>query len=392
MIPFASSKRMRAAFTLVELLVVIAIIGILVALLLPAVQAAREAARRTQCTNQLKQFGLALHNHHDTFKLLPGGSALPSIWDNGNLRYWSDGEQVEWTWVTSIMPFIEEQTLKDSFHMTYGNGDCWPNSTGIPSGASFANVDLVDKRAFPSLLCPSDPIAARPIKIRLTNPQGGEIMGSDVNPPSAPGVSYVVSMGPTIPDFCMYPRESNNINTEENNSASETRRVCMGRAMGSQPSGGAAAPCMGGKAGSASGCVAAADKFGGVGMFNRNPNGKAFRKVSDGLSKTFMGGETLSMHNNRNCAYCTNFLMASTNTPINEKHKWDDPDLIDMSDGFGEPGYAFTSGFKSDHPGGANMLLGDASVHFVNESIDYFSWNEYGTIAGQEAPDYIVGN
>jgi prepilin-type N-terminal cleavage/methylation domain-containing protein len=91
----------RSGFTLVELLVVIAIIGVLVALLLPAVQAARESARRMQCQNNLKQMGIAVHNHHDVFKTIP------------NSRY-----DDRYTWVVDLMPFIEQKTLFDQWNLS----------------------------------------------------------------------------------------------------------------------------------------------------------------------------------------------------------------------------------------------------------------------------------
>jgi prepilin-type N-terminal cleavage/methylation domain-containing protein len=93
----------RIAFTLVELLVVIAIIGVLIALLLPAVQAAREAARRMQCSNHLKQIGIALHNYNDTCKDLPFASANSSI---------NDGDwRSHRSWAVALFPFMEQQPL-----------------------------------------------------------------------------------------------------------------------------------------------------------------------------------------------------------------------------------------------------------------------------------------
>ena len=100
-----ASKR---GFTLVELLVVIAIIGVLIALLLPAVQQAREAARRSQCSNNLKQIGLAMHNYHDTF------GSFPSAWIQvGSSRYHA--------WSALILPFMEQGNIHDKLSPDFGN-------------------------------------------------------------------------------------------------------------------------------------------------------------------------------------------------------------------------------------------------------------------------------
>jgi prepilin-type N-terminal cleavage/methylation domain-containing protein len=123
----------RGAFTLVELLVVIAIIGILVALLLPAVQAAREAARRMSCGNNLKQVGLALHNYHDVNKMFPpGGITLGRCCGTPSYS----------TWTIAILPFLENQNLYDRYHQHLFNED--------PLNA------FVREQILPVYICPSD--------------------------------------------------------------------------------------------------------------------------------------------------------------------------------------------------------------------------------------------
>ena len=112
----AAARTNRAGFTLVELLVVIAIIGVLVALLLPAVQSAREAARRMQCTNNLKQIGLAAHNIHDNVGRFPSGHKVTAATNGNNPVYFSN-------WAIQLLPYMEQQNLFARYDDTVPNID-----------------------------------------------------------------------------------------------------------------------------------------------------------------------------------------------------------------------------------------------------------------------------
>ncbi|MDR3110009.1 MAG: DUF1559 domain-containing protein [Planctomycetaceae bacterium] len=140
-------------FTLVELLVVIAIIGVLISLLLPAVQAAREAARRMQCTNNLKQIGIGLHNYHDTLNTLPPG-AVGKVYEIGgivNAKNVGDEAGAGWGTAALILPFIEQNGIYDAVGVS-----------SITIERSFQNVvlpgskDILVNSKIPNYLCPSD--------------------------------------------------------------------------------------------------------------------------------------------------------------------------------------------------------------------------------------------
>lgn len=148
----------KSGFTLIELLVVIAIIAVLIALLLPAVQQARESARRTQCKNHLKQLGLAMHDYHDSRLVFPPGqfnyvgADLPAV--PGGSGYYGAARSC---WMQQILPFLDQVPLHKQLKAAF-NGTNWIGS--------YPGHEVV----IPSLLCPSDPVTAKILTYGSSDP------------------------------------------------------------------------------------------------------------------------------------------------------------------------------------------------------------------------------
>ncbi len=190
-------------FTLVELLVVIAIIGILIALLLPAVQAAREAARRMQCTNHLKQLGLAYHNYLDAYKKFPSArSYVGSGIDQYAYDYLGTRASGPWSNIVTLLPFFEQQAAYDQI-VAHTNDENYrltvPWSDAVDRGGNFFPV-LGTKIA--TIICPSDPWGGQPStdthQLGATNYmtcRGDGLWNNERNPMDEGGVAKVGSRG-----------------------------------------------------------------------------------------------------------------------------------------------------------------------------------------------------
>ncbi len=195
-------------FTLVELLVVIAIIGILVALLLPAIQAAREAARRSQCANNFKQAALALHNYHDTYNQLPppgvrwgrltGGGFGPNSTSNAH------------SWVVSTLPFLELQGLSDLFWAgthELPNYGVWYRIRDARSGHPSMWEAL--QSSLPTMVCPSDGGRKEPCKLDSGSEPGMSRINIAVNAGAGNAFSWGNQSTPGLrsPFSYNYPRD-----------------------------------------------------------------------------------------------------------------------------------------------------------------------------------------
>jgi prepilin-type N-terminal cleavage/methylation domain-containing protein/prepilin-type processing-associated H-X9-DG protein len=290
-------------FTLVELLVVIAIIGILIALLLPAIQAAREAARRTQCTNHLKQIGLALQSYHNAMGKLPAGSMYNHV-PHG-------------TWAIFLLPYAENMAAYKLFHLNKVLSDP-ENLQAVTTPINF-------------FACPSDPGSRYPIMNNRCD------LRSD-DPPVAHGGWYLGSVGPTAPNRCYFCPEE------------DPSFCCQGGSFGVDD------------------C--------GVGAFQQWPRGFKFKEFKDGLSNTFLVGECIPSQSIHATIFSETVPLSSTEIPINTMEGKGQPQDHDH-----QPIYN-CQGFKSMHPGGVNFVMGDGSVHFIGEFIDYLTYNALGSRAG----------
>jgi prepilin-type N-terminal cleavage/methylation domain-containing protein len=317
------ATRCRAGFTLVELLVVIAIIGLLVALLLPAIQAARESGRRMQCGSHLKQLGIALQNYHDTNKSFP--SACRSHQTNPG---WVWGH----TWIVAILPFCEQRPLHDQLDLIGNPHTGLIYQTAGPPAVTYNtyNGKLVAGVPLPFLFCPSSPVDEFVMRGTIVpGPQGA----------AAP--AYTATTGAV----------------DHSTAVNKDSQPNPHRARGIQSCGGVLLPY----------------------TFTR------LRDVLDGTSMTVILGEQSDWCYDPSGGkhYCRSdyghsFMMGTTpESYISSEDRWFNTTTVRYgvnhkawnSTGVGEDYYACNRPIQSAHPGGAYVVLSDGAVRFLNASL-----------------------
>jgi prepilin-type N-terminal cleavage/methylation domain-containing protein len=331
-------SRRRWGFTLVELLVVIAIIGVLVALLLPAVQAAREAARRSQCSNNLKQLVLAAHNFHDVFLTLPRNGSEPHLRDSHNRGPDSQGTGCcgvaapRWSWIARVLPYIEQENLARQ-------GDIPVSRINLNT-----NTRAVIATDLKVTTCPSDTTSPR---VRTNSANAGGL-------PAAVTSYKGVSGGNWGTDFFGVTNDTN-FSTPYRNPIPGTPAQQNGLEKGD-------------------------------GIFWRaDIRGKMpFANILDATSNTYMIGEDIGAYIRWNEWALPNGAAGTCAIPPNTGNKIGDPDL-----GFDTTAktnrWPTRYSFRSHHPGGLQFAIADGSVRFVSDTIPLQIYRALATRAGGEA-------
>jgi prepilin-type N-terminal cleavage/methylation domain-containing protein/prepilin-type processing-associated H-X9-DG protein len=366
----------RRGFTLIELLVVVLIIGILIMLLLPAVSASREASRRAQCTNNLKQIGIALFSYASANVTLPPGGVNRLVKGAQEIEGWSNRDGLGYAsglaWRALILPQLDQSPLYNAFNFSV------PIDADAPDkGAGFT----IWKTSLAVFLCPSDsgqedgfrpsntadPLYGQyPYSLPPVDPATG--ISSDV----APVTSYHGSFG-----------DNYSMTTFVASSPWET--PCGVVLPPGQTRMGWA-----GFWGTTYGCTETAGRDqGGTlrGIFDyRTGQITGISSITDGTSMTIMVGEGLSAQRGDNTLWDAHCATAGTAIPMNlltDRAPCADGVMWHSLDVGCRFSFAF-SGFKSEHPGGANFLFCDGSVRFLKDSIARSTYAAVGSKAGGE--------
>lgn len=322
-----SRQKPRRGFTLVELLVVIAIISVLAALLLPAVQQARESARRTQCVNHMKQIAIALHNYHDQWRSFPIGalhSQTPGM---------SRSRDLGSSFFVGLLPFVEQSNLYNEL------SDAAEGGIGATTEASNVNGAIFDGQRIAVFSCPSSPMkaltdaqASAPTGVMMPNYVGisgaATLNGTNPNPDADPTYNGVMaSSGILVPNAVVQMADitDGTTNTMIVGEQSDFARTASGQKLDLRSS----------------------YSYGGwVGSTGSGTPG-------DG--RWFCANyETWNITTVR---YPVNFLDATTAQQAGATG-------LGPDDGSNRP-------IQSVHPGGANIIIADGSVRFLNESVDF---------------------
>jgi prepilin-type N-terminal cleavage/methylation domain-containing protein len=347
-------KLARPGFTLIELLVVIAIIGTLMSLLLPAVQMAREAARKAQCQNNLKQLGLALHNYVDAAGCLPAAA-------QGGLF----GVYMNFTGYSQILPYLELSAKYDQFNFNISD---WGGSP------YFGWSKIENSTAYgicPStFLCPSNRGASE------VTPFINYSSGVELWRVNNPGVTDYVFNGGASRSIYRPFADSKTRGPFGFDSSTKWRDIVDGLSQTMLM-------------GEAAGGNTANRTFAVTGLYGAD---RRCARIDD-LSAT--GGRTLNYENLMYMAYGRDRLTGPSSAIIGGlvgmtadmggfSYRLNDCGYASRTDAFAAPGYQQLPNFRSVHAGGAYFLSADGSVRYLSDAVDVAAYQGYSTIAGGE--------
>lgn len=316
--------RSRRGFTLIELLVVIAIIAILIALLLPAVQQAREAARRTQCKDHIKQLILALHNYHDVHDSFPMNYTLWNVTAPYNGQSQS--------WMVAILPYVDQAPLFEMVDFNYGVSNDPRNPNGSPSN------QFVAQQVVPVYLCPSDTNKGR--------------MNGRANVGGTWGVNNYKAVAGSNWGWGNFQ----SVNT-----------IYMSTPWGNTNNG--------------------LDRGNGI-IFRGNvfPVANGFRDVKDGPAYTFGIGEAVPEWCTHTWWWWCNGTTGTCSVPLNVDAQHPNCQTgrrnVDLFCARGD--WPNNYSFMSRHDGGAHFAMIDGSARFISQTVDYNTYRAMGTIRNDE--------